>query len=156
MDLPYCAVITQSHGHLVVPVSWLENKENKLTKVFYSPNQNEKADFNLPVKYFSDTSKRAVYNAFIVQFMRKYDQMHLWKIPLYTYIWTWNGFSNRSGKPYNFQTIKFSLWAIEYRLFIWDIDVWGGMSGEFRLWNIPNEFLFLLAAAPSKTLLTDI
>lgn len=71
MDRPYCGVITQSQVYLVIPISWLENKENKITKIFYSPNNNEIPDFNLPVKYFFDKKEKAVYNACIVRFMRE-------------------------------------------------------------------------------------
>lgn len=72
MDYLYCGVITQSQVNLVVPVSWLENRENKITKIFYSPNQNEKADFSLPVKYFFDQNERSVFNAYIMQFFCEY------------------------------------------------------------------------------------
>lgn len=75
MNRSYCAVLTQSHVYLVVPVSWLENKNNKITKVFYSPNQNDKADFKSPVKYFVNKQEKAVYNAYIIRYMRKYNQI---------------------------------------------------------------------------------
>lgn len=63
--------MTQSHIYLVIPEAWIENKENKITKIFYSPNQNEDADFSLPVKYFVDKRGRACYNAYSVRSMRK-------------------------------------------------------------------------------------
>lgn len=69
----YCGVITQSHVQLVVPVAWLESKENKITKIFYSPNEHDKPDFNLPVKYFVNKKEKALYNAYIIRFMSKYN-----------------------------------------------------------------------------------
>lgn len=71
MDRSHCGVITQSRVYLVVPVTWLQNKENQITKIFYSPNENDNADFSLPVKYFVNKNEKAVYNAYILRFMRK-------------------------------------------------------------------------------------
>lgn len=73
MDRAYCGVITQSQIPLVIPVTWLENKNNRMTKVFYGPNQNEIANFNLPVKYFVNKTEKAVYNAYTVKFLREYN-----------------------------------------------------------------------------------
>lgn len=70
--MDYCGVMIQSGRYIVVPAVWLENKENKLTKVFYSPNQNDYPDFKLPVKYFFNENERSLYNAYVMQFMRKY------------------------------------------------------------------------------------
>lgn len=72
MDRPYCAVITQSQARLVVPVRWLENKNDKMTRIFYGPNENEIANFNLPIKYFVSRTENAVYNAYIIRFLREY------------------------------------------------------------------------------------
>lgn len=80
MNRSYCAVITQSQVHLVIPFSWLENGEKKMSKIFYSPNQNEKADFNLPVKYFVNKNERAVYNAYVVRLLREYNPTGLYFI----------------------------------------------------------------------------
>lgn len=55
-------VITQGHRALVVPEKWLESKENKFSKVFFSPNSNENADFDLPLNYFFNEQIRACYN----------------------------------------------------------------------------------------------
>lgn len=64
--------MTQSHKYLVIPESWLENRDDKITKNLYSPNQNEDADFNLPVKYFFNEREKSCYNAYIIRTMREY------------------------------------------------------------------------------------
>lgn len=71
MNFQFCGVMTQSHSYLIVPMSWVENEKNPMTKVFYSPERSDTPDFTLPVKYFVDSTKSAVYNAYIMQFMRK-------------------------------------------------------------------------------------
>lgn len=80
MNHLYCGVVTQSQIHLVIPLFWLENGENKMSKIFYSPNQNEKADFSLPVKYFVNKNERAVYNAYVVRLLREYNPTGLYCI----------------------------------------------------------------------------
>lgn len=72
MGEAYCAIMTQSHVYLVVPVTWLKNKQDKLTQVYYSPNRNDLPDFEIPVLYFVDKTKRAVYNAYIIRFLSKF------------------------------------------------------------------------------------
>lgn len=73
----HCAIMTQSHVYLVIPVNWLSNTENKLVKVFYSLNRNDVPDFNLPMLYFVDKTKRAVYNAYIIRFLSKLTMVFL-------------------------------------------------------------------------------
>lgn len=77
MDYPYCAVMTQSHVYLVIPKTWLKNKEKKMTEIFYSPNQNDQPNFNLPLLYFVDKTKQAVYNAYTIRFLSKFFVTHI-------------------------------------------------------------------------------
>lgn len=65
-------VVTQSHHVLVVPEHWLESKENKFSKMFFSPNTYESADFNLPLRYFFDEQIRACYNCAIQRELSKF------------------------------------------------------------------------------------
>lgn len=71
MERTRCAVMTQSRVHLIVPLTWVEDKENKMTRIFYSPNQQDEADFELPTKYFVNKDKKGVYNAYIIRFLGK-------------------------------------------------------------------------------------
>lgn len=65
-------VITQSHRTLVVPEKWLESKENKFTKLFFSPNGDEIADFDMPLTFFFNEHIRACYQCEIRRELGKF------------------------------------------------------------------------------------
>lgn len=61
------AVVTQSRTYLSIPDRWIESKGEIFSKFFYSPNHNEKEEFNLPTKYFFAPDTPACYNAKIIR-----------------------------------------------------------------------------------------
>lgn len=72
MNEVFYIVQTQSHKWLAIPAEWIEFKDLKVSKVFYSNNINNQPDFGLPVKYFFDDKISACYNAYIVRKIGKY------------------------------------------------------------------------------------
>lgn len=71
MEATFFGVMTQSHRYLAIPEEWLQFKENKTTKIFYSPNPNDPADFDLEVKYFFSENTKACYNAVVIRPLSK-------------------------------------------------------------------------------------
>lgn len=54
---------------IIVPENWIENSNqfSEQTKIYYSPNFEDPANFTIPVKQFFDRTVPKCYNGFLLQ-----------------------------------------------------------------------------------------
>lgn len=72
MHNTFFIVETQGHKWLAIPGKWIENINEKISKIFYSPNLNDQSDFTQPTKFFFDARNRACFHAKIVRDVGEY------------------------------------------------------------------------------------
>lgn len=73
----FFGVKTQSNKYLAIPAEWVQKKDEKMSKIFYSPNLREQPDFTKPTRYFVDNKTAACYNAYIIREIGKGFHIHI-------------------------------------------------------------------------------
>lgn len=84
---------------IVIPNNWVENGNSRdLTKIFYSPNENDEPDFNLPKMTFFDLTETKCYRGYVLKEYREYNFLYFFNKILIKWIANWsiiNIFSNK-------------------------------------------------------------
>lgn len=132
MNRIFCGVKTQSHYYLVIPESWVENKENRISKIFYSPNETEIADFSLPTKYFVDENKKACYNVWIMRYMRKCINIYILNFHSKALVWI-NFLNNYLKGMKKLVNSKIEPGAVSIQLIISRANEWIGILSKRQL-----------------------
>lgn len=63
-------VILECKKIIVVPNNWVEKQNTNSddsTKIFFSPDTNDEADFDLPKKMFFDKTERKCYRGYVLK-----------------------------------------------------------------------------------------